>query len=191
MTPLSTYTDQELATLLREGNAHAFETIYRNYWDKLYAIAGRRLDSSAEAEEAIQDIFLNLWKRRDTFKLKKGFDNYFAVAVKFEVINRLAKRAREQARNHAIASELITSNETPFYRFDFEQLQKQLEDIIQTLPPKCQLVYRMSRQEEYTNKKIAEELDISEKAVEKHITSANKTLRAKFGSYLTLLLFFF
>jgi len=69
-------------------------------------------------------------------------------------------------------------------------LQKQLEHTISSLPPKCQLIFRMSRENEYTNKKIASELDISEKTVEKHITHALKILKTRFGLFLNLLLLF-
>lgn len=189
MNPVLVHSDQELARLLSKGNESAFEQIYRKYWDKLLAVAGRRLGNIEEGEEAVQDIFLNLWRRRETFKLSKGFENYFAVAVKFEVINRLAKRAREASRNSAFADQ--SSEETHgFFRFDFDVLCKELEDVICSLPPKCQLVFRMSREQDYSNREIAEELKISEKAVEKHVTSALKVLRTRFGQYLTILLFF-
>jgi RNA polymerase sigma-70 factor (family 1) len=183
-------TDMQLAALLRAGDAAAFKVIYQKYWSKLLVVAGRRLNDVEDAEEALQDIFLNLWKRRESFQLKVGFDNYFAVAVKFEIINRLARRARESQRNNAFAEEISVQQESAAVRFDFDTLQKQLEHTISSLPPKCQLVFRMSRENDYTNKKIAAELNISEKAVEKHITYALKLLKARFGTFLTLLLLF-
>jgi RNA polymerase sigma-70 factor (family 1) len=182
-------TELELADLLRTGDEVAFSMIYKKYWDKLLVVAGRRLNDLAEAEEAVQDIFLNLWKRREGFKLRVGFENYFAVAVKFEIINRLAKRAREIDRDQGFALKLDSVKETSFDHFDFDLLQKQLEHTITGLPSKCQLVFRMSREADLTNKNIAQELNISEKAVEKHITYALKTLRIRFGQYLSILLF--
>jgi len=189
MTPVHLLSDQELALLLSQGKEGAFKQIYKRYWSKLLAVAARRLDSLEEAEEAVQDIFLNLWKRREKFRLSKNFDHYFAVAVKFEVINRLAKRAREAQRNASYANHL-TEATVGFINFDFDVLWNELDQTISGLPPKCQLVFRMSREQDYTNREIAEELDISEKAVEKHITSALKILRTRFGHYLTMLLFF-
>jgi len=74
MIKYSAATDMELADLLRAGDDVAFKVIYQKYWDKLLVVAGRRLSDIDEAEEAIQDIFLNLWKRRESFHLKVGFD---------------------------------------------------------------------------------------------------------------------
>ena len=182
-------TDQNLALLLKEGDESVFEILYKRYWDKLYVIASKRLNDAEEAEEVVQDIFLNLWRRKENFTLQSGFDNYFSIAVKFEVINRRAKRGREEERNKQIITLNKNVCEYPMEYFDLEQLQNQLELAINSLPEKCQLVFRMSREQFFTNKKIAEHLLISEKTVEKHKTHALRVLRARFKHYLTLLLF--
>ncbi|MGF7079297.1 RNA polymerase sigma-70 factor [Mucilaginibacter sp. UYCu711] len=173
-------TDRELADLLKVGDEAAFRVIYQKYWDKLLVVGGRRLNDVDEAEEAVQDIFLNLWKRRENFRLRVGFDNYFAVALKFEVINRLAKRVRESQRNTAFAATLSEQQKELFEPFDLARLEKQLEHTINSLPPKCQLIFRLSRESGIPNKKIATELKISEKTVEKHITHALKILKTRF-----------
>lgn len=190
MRDYNTYSDQELATFLRSGDAAAFKVVYKKYWDKLLVVAGKRLGDLQEAEEVLQDIFLNLWSRRADLNLRLSFDHYFAVAVKFQIINRRAKRSRESERNNAFAVGITSSVQPVAVQFDLEILQTQLQDSINTLPRKCQLVFKMSRQQELSNKEIASELNISEKAVEKHITSAIKLLRARFGNLLPLLLIF-
>lgn len=135
-----------------------------------------------EAEEVVQDIFLNLWRKRETFQLKASFENYLAVAVKFEVINRRAKRVRENALHVELESLLPPVNDDKG-SFDLEYLQQQLEHTVNSLPPKCQLVFRLSRDDDYSNKQIAQELGVTEKAVEKHISKALKALRRRLGNY--------
>ena len=188
MRDFSKYSDQELAALLRSGDTAAFKTIYKKYWDKLLVVAGKRLGDLQEAEEVLQDIFLNLWLKRADFQLRISFDNYFAVAVKFQIINRLAKRSRESIRNKAFAEGRIEVAEPVAVQFDLVLLKQQLNDTIGTLPRKCQLVFKMSREQELSNKEIARELDISEKTVEKHMTNALKTLRTRFGNLLPVLM---
>lgn len=191
MTSYTALSDQELAALLRDGNQAAFKVIYQRYWEKLLAVAARRLNDQEEGEEALQDIFLNLWKRREGFILRVSFDHYFSVALKFEVINRLGKRVKENTRNLAYADQLSREDSRVFEKLDFDLLQKQLEDTICSLPEKCQLVFRMSREQELTNKEIASKLGVSEKAVEKHKTNALKVLRARFGHHLQVILILF
>lgn len=183
-------TDQELAHLLSKGSESAFNVIYKRYWHKLLAIAGRRLNEIEDAEEAVQNIFLNIWRRRETFVLAVSLENYFAVAVKFEVINQLAKQAREAKRNTEFVRSVPESNEM-LLTHDLALLQQQLENTINTLPEKCQLVFRMSRQTDFTNKQIAKELNLSEKTIEKHITTALKVLRKRFGQHLPVFFLFF
>ena len=177
-----TLTDQQLASLLRAGDSGAFKLIYDRFWDKLLVVAAKRLDNVPEAEEAVQDIFLNLWRRHETFELKVSFENYLAVAVKFEVINRRAKRVREEVLHEELKS-LLPAACTHKASFDLEYLQQQVEHSLNSLPPKCQLVFRLSREDDYTNKQIAKELGITEKAVEKHISKALKVLRRRMGRY--------
>lgn len=193
MASYATLSDQELADLLRQGNETVFKIIYDRFWSKLYFVASKRLNDPAEAEEAVQDIFLNLWKNRETFQLKVNFENYLAVAIKFQVIKRRAKRFKRSIIEQQLGTEAELENfqnqNYDWNQYDLEELQGRLSKIIDTLPPKCKLVFNMSRDENYTNKKIAAELGISEKAVEKHVTQALKVLKTKLGLSLIFILF--
>ncbi len=135
-----------------------------------------------------QDIFLNLWKRRAELNLKGNFENYFAVALKFEIINRLAKQSREAARNNAYTRQLNQHINSAYEHLDLELLQRQYNNVLQKLPEKCALIFRMSREQEMSNKEIALTLGLSEKAVEKHKTNALKALRTRFGQFLPLII---
>ena len=190
MADYSKYTDHELLALIKKGDEQAYAIVFRKYWDKLLVVAGRRLNDQDEAEEVLQDIFLNLWKRRQKLELRVGFDHYFAVALKFVIINRLARQQRESNRNENYTQTIPSLVEDASGNFDLELLRTELEASIQALPPKCQLVFRMSREKDMTNKEIAADLGISEKAVEKHVGTAIKTLRTRFGQYLPIFLIF-
>src|SRR5690606_33323304 len=169
------------------GDSNAFKLIYDRFWDKLLVVAAKRLGSLPEAEEVVQDIFLNLWRKRETFELKASFENYLAVAVKFEVISRRAKRARDTAFQMELESRSPAIHNDKA-GFDLAYLQQQLAHTVNTLPPKCQLVFRLSREDYYSNKQIAQELGVSEKAVEKHISKALKALHKRLGNYYSALL---
>ena len=62
-------------------------------------------------------------------------------------------------------------------------IRKLLDKAINDLPPVCQQVFRLSRFSDLSNREIADELDISVKAVEKHITKAFKVLRESLLPY--------
>lgn len=191
MVPLSKHSENELAGLLKAGSEAAFSEIYNRYWDKLYIVARKRLDSAYEGEEIVQEIFCNLWRKRETFQLEKGFNNYFSVAVKFEVINRLQKKERIQTLEKNLSVQLTELDETTSKQIDFNELKAQIELTVKQLPEKCQIVFRLKHEEGLSQKQIAAQLDVSEKTVEAHLSKARKTIKDQFGSLTSLFFFMF
>lgn len=190
MISLTESSEDELAGLLKKNSETAFSEIYRRYWDKLYVVSRKRLDDAEEAEEIVQDIFCNLWRKRATFELHKGFNNYFSIAIKFEVINRLKKRARTQSFEKNWSHQLTEIDLSTQDQLSFNELKQLLEHTIKSLPEKCQLVFRLKHEEGYAQKQIAEQLAISEKTVEAHLSKARKTIKNKLGTIGTFLLLF-
>ncbi len=188
MSSYSSLSDTQLAELLRTEGASVFKFLYERYWDKIYVIARHRLNDRLEAEEVVQDIFTNLWRRRLSLTLTKGFDNHFAVAAKFEVINRLAKNARATAFEKDIAHALSTVDETTIRQLDYTELQEKFQLEVNALPEKCRIVFRLQHDQGYSQQQIADELSISTRTVESHLAKARKILRGAFGNFLGLML---
>src|SRR5690606_24658118 len=127
-------------------------------------------------EEIVQDIFCNFWRRRKNLVFTKGLNNYFAVAVKFEVINRIARQARANAYIKQAAAELSVIDESTLMQIDLHEMQKRLQSVIDALPEKCRIVFKLQQEQGYSQHRIAEELNISEKTVEAHLSKARKAL---------------
>lgn len=189
MAPLTQQSDDELLTLLRGNDELAFAEIYRRYWKKIFTLAANGLDSPEEAEECVQDIFCSLWRRRGTIELKYSIYTYLAVAVKYQVINRLDKAYRLQQRmagSRGLQPEVYApSAETPLLE---KELFGRLNDSVNRLPEKCRIVFKMSREEGKSHKEIAEELQISEKTVNNHLTKALKDLKTDLSPGLSAFL---
>jgi len=188
MSAYNEFNDQQLADLLRSDDQLAFRFLYDKYWEKLFFVAVKRLNDESEAEEAVQDIFVNLWKRRSTLQIKVSFESYLSGAIKFEV---LKKRAAMSKKDNALSDVLANTPQSAHHDgdlYDMHLLEQELLFTINSLPHKCQLVFVMSRNQGLSNKKIASDLNISEKAVEKHITSALKIIKGRFGRFFYLIL---
>jgi RNA polymerase sigma-70 factor (family 1) len=189
MTPYSSYHEERLLTLLKEGDEAAFTEVYNRYWDKLLVVAMHRLAEIEEAREIVQDIFYRLWKRRETLRLDHSLNTYLSVAVKYEVINRLAARHRQRKfQIHISRHSHETSQDTENY-IRFNELQKQLTSLVNALPQKCRIVYQMSREKGYSQKEIAAELGIAEKTVETHLAVAIRKLRTGLSHLFNALFF--
>ncbi len=172
------YNDHELVALMKAGEDEAFTAIYNRYWKKLLVVAANKTGGDiAEAEEIVQDLFVALWNRRDRLELTSSLDNYLAVAVKYRVIKTLARRDHQRRyAAHRQHTQGILDNATQEW-LEFEELRRRLEVMVAALPEKCRLVYHLSREQGYSQKRIAEEVGISEKTVEAHLGKALKTLR--------------
>src|SRR5829696_7151339 len=138
--------EKELLTLLRDGDEAAFTQIYNLYWKKCFFSAAQKLQNLTEAEEVVQDIFLDLWKRREELNIITCLSSYLSVSIKYKVINLLArKNLQSQYRKHASTtynlSDLSTEN-----LLQCEELREQLVKETAKLPEKCRLVFQMSRE---------------------------------------------
>ncbi|TCD28717.1 RNA polymerase sigma-70 factor [Pedobacter psychrodurus] len=177
MSVYSTYGEDQLMALLRLGDELAFSQIYDRYWEKIFMLAANALDNIEEAEECVQDIFCSIWLRRDSISLNYSLYTYLAVAVKYRVINILDKRYRKRKKMAELRIEDLTVHAPSAEASILEkELMATLEKAIAKLPEKCRIVYRLSREEGKSRRQIAEDLNISEKTVNNHLTKALKDI---------------
>lgn len=185
MRPYS-YTDQELLFQLREGDHTAFREIYTRYWDKLFYVAAKKLQDLHEAESLVQDVFVDIWQRRDRLEVQGALDGYLVVAVKYRILNFLAKQERMRAYQQYAGEQMNTVDFSTEEWIRFEDLKEWLDKMVSQLPQKCQIAYRL-REEGLGHKEIARQMQISEKTVETHISRALKALRTSIGQLFTTL----
>lgn len=189
------FTDAELISYLNQDDQYAFTEIYRRYWDKIYVIARNRLGNSMDAEEIVQNIFLNLWRKRSTFELTTQFPNYFAVAAKFEVMDLMRKQASVFEYVKDFKKKFSELDMQTQQEIEFSDFKEQMQSIITALPDKCQMVIKLKYNEGLSQKEIAAQLNISEKTVEAHLAKGRKILQQSLMDYniqiLVCCLYFF
>ncbi|QKJ30662.1 RNA polymerase sigma-70 factor [Mucilaginibacter mali] len=195
MSGVKKLTDDDLILLLNKANeteSTAFNEIYDRYWARLLAQANYDLNNKPDAEECVQNVFINLWKNRASLTLRFKLSTYLYRAVKNQVLNKLKSR-------RAIGHVSPLSEAAEIGQFvpsaDMSLLEKELLDILEgainDLPEKCAKIYKMSRHEGKTNKEISTHLDIAEKTVEGHMTRALRHIAGQISaSWLTILILF-
>jgi RNA polymerase sigma-70 factor (family 1) len=183
-------TDEELVVLIAQDNVKAFQILYNRYWKKMLAKAHAQLQSNTIAEEVVQDAFINFWKRRHKIELKYSFHTYIASVVKYEVMTQLAKKNKEHLYMDDLSLPVVEDHSTQHW-LDFDELKLQMDNLIHLLPDKCQLVFKLSREHGLSDKQISENLAISRKTVEAHISKALRTLRLSINNFLVFAPIFF
>lgn len=181
---LQFHSDEELLLMLQSGEHHAFREIYKRYWDKLLYIAGKKLEDLSEAESIVQDVFVDLWQRRETLEIREQLAGYLVVAVRYRILNFLARQHKAEVYLRDTARSLSSADHSTEEWLGFEELRSWLEKIVAALPEKCQLAYRL-RGEGYSQREIARHMKVSEKTVETHISRALKILRSGLGQLIS------
>lgn len=182
--------ESELLRKIAQGNELAFTQIYRQYWKLLFSVAANKLNNLAEAEEVVQDVFADLWKRREEINIRQSLKSYLAAAVKFQVYSLLHKKYRQRQHEQTMQQHTSTSSysvNAVEEQYDLRMLQAKLQQTTAQLPERCRLVYELSRETGLSNKEIAKSLNISEKTVENQMTKALKHLRTSLKSFFSFL----
>lgn len=167
--------DQELIELLKVKDQGAFAEIYSRYWNKLMAIAYNHTKDKSAAQEIVQELFIGLWNRRDQLEIL-NIGNYLATAIKFSIYKQIDKEKRRRE---------VENNGTGFYNYSEDEekieakfLQEYINGLVEQLPEKCRLVFNYSRVQGLSIPEIADEMNISEKTVEGHLTKGLKTIKS-------------
>lgn len=177
--------DSELVALLKDGEDGVYKEIYNRYWDKLYYIAHSILKTQEATEEVVQDVFVLLWKKRTTLDIQ-SLPVYLAAMVRYEVYRYVARDKKEKvnelAYQHTLAES--TSMETDL---EHKLLLEIIETLSNQLPEKCRLVFQYVKLQDRALAEVADELNISQKTAEAHLTKALKTIRGNMGNAMHLL----
>ena len=182
-------TDEHLVTPLAADDHHAFNELFNRYWQKMLIKAKITLGSESEAEEIVQTVFLNIWRRRKDIKLKNSFHTYLSASIKYEIIDLLASSARRRQIYEAAELSNIQFDNSINAWMDYESSRQLLEETVSALPEKCQLVFRLSREAGLSEAEISDKLGISIKTVGAHKTKALKALRNALQQFLLNFIF--
>lgn len=174
--------NHSLITFLYEGKKWAFEEIYNRYWKKLLFVAYNQIGVWEEAEELVQEVFLSIWKRHDQVQIQ-NLDLYLTLSVKNKVYDYIKSRISYRKYQEYLIFQEIKENRDTENIVNFQELTNALDKVLNQLPEKSAEVFRKSRFEDQSVKEIANQLNLTPKAVEYHITKSLKFLQENLKSY--------
>jgi len=179
--------DNDLIVQLRMGNKNAFAEIYDRYWEILLNAAYQRLRSREDAEEVVQEVFVNLYFRRCEIDPKSTLEAYLKTALKFKVID--AYRVQQLHYRHIdnVIAETNLLPITPDNQLEIKEFKQIILSACKKLPEKCREVFIMFRFGELSHQEIADREAISVSTVKKHLHKAMIFLREEFKGSKTFL----
>ncbi|WP_289053093.1 RNA polymerase sigma-70 factor [Carboxylicivirga marina] len=174
-----------IAQKIKCGNLEVFQDFYKTNYKRLHNYATLFLSQSDEAEDVVQDTFINLWNKRASINVEQSIGGLLYRAIRNQCLNAI-KHSKVKDKFIEFAKKYDSIDTV--YREDFNletsdsdtfYVYSQISKAIDELPQKRKEVYKLSKIEGQTHNEIAQQLDITTKGVERHITMANKALRAK------------
>ncbi len=180
-------TDNELLILLAQDDELAFKVIYNRYAGYLYRAATARLKDDIAAEDMVQEVFVKLYSNRGKLSGVENLKAWLNTCLRNIILNELRNDHIHQL-HHKVIAEQLPVGEQLYHDYDMHVLQGHFNRALLQLSERSREVFLMSRREYLNNKVIADKLQVSVKAVEKHITAALKLLRKELISKMNLLL---
>ena len=184
-------THNEITTGAETWSMNEFEDVFRANYRDLCSYAVYYLKDKDEAEEAVQDVFVSLWEKREQLQITTSIRSYLFRSVYNYSMNKLkhekVKRAYEAHHEHTAerAHNPVTG------RIFGKELEKRIAQAIETLPEKCREIFMLNRFQHLKYAEIAEHLDLSVKTVENQMGKALKVLREELKEYLPLIALLF
>lgn len=186
---------KDIVNALTQGSEHAFEKLFRLYFPRLTNYARTFLDSRQEAEDLVQDIFVQIWNNKEDIDTERQFSSYLFTLVKNRCLNLLKKRVVDD--KFKTASARMASEELYHISFEMEddfesmevKLNTELEKVMCEMPDRCQVAFRLKWFEGKKIREIAEEMEISTTMVDKHLAKGLQIARQKLSPDMFLFLF--
>lgn len=179
-------TEQQLCLLLHQGDKKAFDIVYDRYWKRLFVYAYKIFEDQLICEDIVQDVFLRLWERSKEVKIEE-LEKYLFKATKYQTLNAI----RNMKKTTPFEDILPHLHFEPSIELVFEEREtlELVSNRVKTLPNKCQEIFLLSREEELSNKEIAQRLSVSVRTVESQLYKALRILKKDLGKIALWFLF--
>jgi RNA polymerase sigma-70 factor (family 1) len=181
--------DKVLFDLLKQGDETAFGKIYKLYWVELYNAAYKRLPEKEKCQDVIQNVFADLWNRREILELENPLA-YLHTAVKFQVLKHISRTPKKSHFAHSFENQLISPMKADGQLLDRE-VKGLLELFIKALPEKRRKIFVLHYFEGLSTAKISVQLNISQKTVQNQLTTATHALKFRLTHLFVFLVSFY
>jgi len=173
--------DDALMERVRDGDAAAFEQLFRKYERRLLNFFHKVCFSQTLAEDLTQEVFVRLWSSRRSYKPQGKFTTYlFRIAKNCWSSLSGSRRRRYEERRAELADGLVSEPMSdPAARAEDAELRRRLRAAVASLPDELRIPFVLSRYGELNYADIAEVLSVSLRTVERRVTEAARLLATR------------
>lgn len=169
--------DLILYNRIKEGNKFAFNTVFEKYYADLCEFSFLMIKNKQLAEEVVSDVLANIWIKKDTIEIKQSLRAYLYKSTRNMTITYIRKKKKNTFNIEDGNDFNLTSVSNPESDIIQKEEVESIENILNIIPERSRMVFRMHRIDKLKYREISEILEISQKTVEKHMGKAIKILR--------------
>lgn len=180
--------DKLLLLQLRENSSKAFDALYEKHWENVYSSAFKRLRNTDQAKDVTQDVFLQLWLRRNDVVID-NLAAYLFISVRNTIYKWMEKEQRYIPIPDLI-SHMEVSGDLADAAMLYKEFLKTYEALIAKLTPAQQQIFRLRYHHDLSTIEIAQQLQISRKTVQNQLGMSIAQLRGSLTSIFFLYILF-
>lgn len=181
--------DKELFEEWKKGSDEAFKDFFNRKFSRLLHFASAYIRKDFNAEEAVMDLFFNIWKRRGEIEIPGEIDSYLYRALKNRIIDHYRRPASviEPITDTTAGKIMVPACDNGILS---QELESVYENAVSRLSPQRRLVFELSRKEGKSYAEIAGTLNLSVNTVENHISASLRIIRKSLRHADVILPFF-
>lgn len=178
--------DDELFSLIEEGDEGAFTLVYEKYHKLLYVVAYRYLMNREMAEDIVQHVFVRLWEFRSALSVSVSLKNYLFTMTKNYVLDQIRNEHTALIKNYEILQRKGDYEDDLVEKLEKRELLSLFYEAIDLLPAQKRDICLMKVRDELSNKDIAGKLGLSVNTIKTHYSEALKLLRVHLNKMLII-----
>ncbi len=160
------------------GKETSFAELYKHFYKKLFCFSKSLVRSSEIAEEAVQEVFVKLWCSRERIVTIDNITVYLYVAIKNSSLNKLSLKAKELITSSFdfLDIDVRNYNADPCNAMMTSEMQKKMQKAIDSLPPRCKIIFKLIREDGLKYKEVSEILNIAVNTIDAQMAIAVKRI---------------
>jgi RNA polymerase sigma-70 factor (family 1) len=180
MPPIAATRIQYLQTRIsRFDDQLAYKELFTGLYPSLIQFVSGIIKSRQSAEEIVSDLFMKIWEKRKTLEEIHNLRVYCFVSARHLSINQLEKQKRQHhADINDYKSRLVHNAPDPEECMISAEMLRRIQEIVEELPPRCKLSFKLVKEYGFKYREAAEILQISEKTIENQLSIALKKISA-------------
>lgn len=176
---------QQLLDKIRQSDHVAFELLHATYWHSLYKIAYSKIGDTADTNDLLQEMFIELWEKRETLSFSNSVENWLRNRLWFKVASYFRTRGFKQKHLESIrifleqeASIVAPSSiELKEGTHDFEEILDAVNTCIGEMPDRMRQIFDLNLYHELSVREISEKLQVAPTTVKTQLERAKQKLK--------------